>query len=417
MNNKNVYVFLHIPKSAGMTFNRILESNFAENEIGSQVLRKITISDDNERNKLLDYRYFGGHYFLSSIEGILNSIGVKPLLITMFRDPIKQFLSHYNYILLVAKERHFAYKKLRDLSLEDFLKEEETRVWLRNYQTTWLTTDIPFKRFTNYYHEDLDFTKIYLKALSEDRRSDAELFECAKSRLNRFDFVGVTENFNQGIQLLTHTFGWSPVMVYQSENVLREDYILKEFSQESLQILREMFKVDSMVYDYAKGLFDQRYKKMIRTDYPNSNKIANVVLNPSYTMGNKGWHNVEVDVSTGLQWVWTGPELESYLSFILLNINDYMITVRFINSMASDIANSLNIVVNNRSLCLEKSDTNGEIRVSGLLPKEIILESKGRIVMKIGVNRTISPNPVVAESSDNRKLGLAFHSIELRPVQ
>jgi hypothetical protein len=98
--NKNVadqqLVFIHIPKTAGLSLHSVLEKIFGE----ADTLR--VGNDDDLREfrrraptQLIGSRYISGHFFY---EDIKSRVRPDAQFISVLRDPIARILSNYNYV-------------------------------------------------------------------------------------------------------------------------------------------------------------------------------------------------------------------------------------------------------------------------------------------------------------------------------
>lgn len=161
--NAKALVSLHIPKTAGTSFRRILEQLYGP---------LLQYYYDHDFDKVADapqleipawVRALHGHFRVD----VFASKVSNPCLITWFRDPVERALSSYHQIIRnIARaedDRLVSKMKKREFSVIDFVRDDEYKE-----QLSWYLHGTP---------------------------------------LNEFAFIGLTEEFNQSIHLFQYTFG------------------------------------------------------------------------------------------------------------------------------------------------------------------------------------------------------------------
>src|SRR6266581_2281326 len=115
-------IFLHIPKTAGTTLNRIIEWHY--NPLSIFTIAPYGIRATAERFKTLSeqrrrrFRVVRGHLFY----GIHEFLPQGATYITLLREPAARFLSSYYFIL--RRPLHPLHRKLKKerLGVEDYLR-------------------------------------------------------------------------------------------------------------------------------------------------------------------------------------------------------------------------------------------------------------------------------------------------------
>lgn len=220
-------VFLHIGKTAGLSLRAILDRRFQPSQIcpvdqGEKL-------KDLPGEQLKTYLLFRGHYsFLDITE--LPFLNVAML--TMLRNPVDRALSAYQHIL--RSPGHSLHEQVKDLSLEEFLQDEE------------LSYDEMFNLCTRLLAGDPDL-------------------ELAKQRLGEdFAFVGITERFQESMLLLSYVMDWEPIVEFEWRNVTPNKLSREDLAPETLETIRLMNALDLELYRFACDLFDARYEEMVR---------------------------------------------------------------------------------------------------------------------------------------------------------
>lgn len=92
-----IKVFIHVPKTAGSTVNAYLERSGAPG--ASHV--EAWIEDDTEASaKLMDLDWVSGHVQFPQMRARLAANTFRRLrFFTLVRDPVKQLMSHYNWLI------------------------------------------------------------------------------------------------------------------------------------------------------------------------------------------------------------------------------------------------------------------------------------------------------------------------------
>jgi hypothetical protein len=230
--------FLHIPKTAGTTFERILSREYSSSgkqfsftgNIKSDVIRYQNLSDAERRNIVL----FLGHAPIWS--GIPAADSAQ--IVTFLRDPVKRVQSFCQHVS-VGKSPH-----LRDLyppdafDLNRFLDSGDEE--LSNFQTKMLVFRAnPEKYFSL---DGLDLQDV--KRLAMD------------TLLRRINCFGLQDFFDESLILFSSSLKWRALPFYRSANVKSNANLLK-FSPEHIEKIKELNSIDIALYQEARDHFMQ----------------------------------------------------------------------------------------------------------------------------------------------------------------
>ncbi len=255
----DIFYFLHIPKTAGTTFNfSVLPQLFTEEEIcpaySYRQLCQIALSE------LSRYRLYRGHFYYP----LYRLLPSYPMHMTFLREPVERVLSSYNHIC--RDPEHFSHREVLALKggLGEFVRNP--KFLSPDFQVAALACDFdPAEAWARAKAENSDRFDEDAAILGEitKRVPTRQDLAIARRRLADFEFVGITEHFNESMSLLCGTFGWSPIPAYESLNVAPATKIRREeLPRDVLDTILQMHALDLELYEYARSLFFRRFLKM-----------------------------------------------------------------------------------------------------------------------------------------------------------
>jgi hypothetical protein len=220
-------IFLHLPKTAGTTVNRLIEWEYPLKEIYSvdPVLYEWSAAHLRKLppERLRKIRMFKGHM----IFGLHEVLPQPATYITVLRDPVDRYISAFYFMR--SYKLHPLYWKLRreKWTLEDFVKRSPRS----NVQCKIL-------------------------AGAEYRKPcTAEICETAKQNLLRyFSVVGLSERFEESLALMKLRFGWK-LRRYSSFNVTRTRPRKTDVPRATLDLIAEKNSFDFALYECAANIF------------------------------------------------------------------------------------------------------------------------------------------------------------------
>ena len=422
LQDNDVFYYVHIPKTAGMTFRTIVGDYFPSHEICPATLGHL-MSQVNPQD-LPQYRLLRGHLVYVDFRSLLPQ---KHLVhATMLREPVAQLVSHYDYIRRMPTDPD--YPKVKDMTLEEFVQHFTIANLQRNTQTYHIAKAAQF---------DIE----HLPA--------EEVFKIAIDSLNNFAFVGLLERFQDSLFLLSYIFGWRPIMNTRKENTgSRTSYAdpsgiceAARLSSDTLQLIKENTQLDQKLYDYASEVFRDRFTQMIHTLIPESfpnpspqqltaaleqhyeKRYQDLQIPTTQTLNYRfdqplrgsGWQRREEPVS-GLTYRWTGSDTVSTLDLPIAITQDLTLEFRVIctNTIPPDILNSLTVTVNHTPIPLQILHHDPVMRLfQGTIPQSAYTD-RPFIRITFQINRVIpfqSPR-----SSDTRSVGVALNEVQIFPT-
>lgn len=236
-------VFMHIPKAGGTTLQNILSKNYLPNQCihanAPEIVRNPAVLFNMRRKQ--PRPVIMGHFDRAGL--VYEFLGDRPIIhFTMFRDPVKRVLSHYNY--LRTRRGHSKHSQVKDLSLEEYLSSPIREVC--NKQTL---------RILGYSSEE---------ALERSLTDPEPLLEEAKQVLEQeFTFFGFTERYTEFLLMARKLLGWQDI-VYQQRNLSSRDDTSKQIIEstairkDDIQMIRDRNQLDIQLYEFANELFSKR---------------------------------------------------------------------------------------------------------------------------------------------------------------
>jgi hypothetical protein len=224
-------IFLHVPKTAGTTLNRIIEWQYDP--------RLIFTVDPHQIRATIDHFYTlpeSRRRRLQVVRGHLP-YGVHELLpqgatyITMLRNPVTRLLSSYYFIL--RRPLHPLHRKMK-------------RGHLGPQELIRLTP------------ESQNLQCRFISGIGKNGSCNTQALEMAKANLKRsFRVVGLSERFHESLLLMIAAFGWK-VPFYQNRRVARVRPVI---DPKLAQTIRDHNRFDVELYEFGKELFEEELRE------------------------------------------------------------------------------------------------------------------------------------------------------------
>lgn len=229
--DRRALIFLHIPKTAGTTLNRIIEWQYNPFLIFTMdpyriraTAERLATLPESRRSKLQVVRghlYYGVHEFLPQ----------GATYITMLREPVARFLSSYYFVQ--RRPLHPMHRKVTTerVGVEDFIR---------------LT---PHKQ---------NFQCKLIAGVKGNESCDQAMLNRAKEHLARsFSVVGICERFEESLVVLARTFNWE-IPYYENRKVAKTRHKVEPIE---IEMIREHNRFDLELYDFGKQLFEELVRK------------------------------------------------------------------------------------------------------------------------------------------------------------
>jgi hypothetical protein len=233
-------IFVHIPKTAGMTLRSILARQFPpeavhtirgqDPEAYGEAIRAFAALPEEERRRI---RLLQGHVAF----GLHRLLPQGAAYVTMLRDPVARAASHYRYVLSNPGHELHELVTSRGMSLADYV-QAGLRKGLNDGQVRLLSGD----------------------GSSEFGQVSRELLERAKRNIEeRFPVVGLSERFDESLLLMKRRFGWRRVF-YVSRNVARGTASQPALDPEAVATIERHNRLDRELYRFAEERLDEQLR-------------------------------------------------------------------------------------------------------------------------------------------------------------
>jgi len=229
----NKFLFLHIPKTAGLSLFKIFENILGYQNVFhiNNPKGKAARQQPHELNK---YTLLAGHL---TLEEYKKHFPDRRCLLFL-RNPVDRFISHFFFAKYNMQDTSLPFvKAAQSMDLEKYIKlyQNQNKMSIWNLQTL-----------------HMGFHEITLPR--------SELVKLARERLAEVDFVGIYESLSESLDFLCDHFHWPPVKEIPNINTTLIRPQLPQLDASITAKLTELCSLDMELYQYGLSLFDQRRK-------------------------------------------------------------------------------------------------------------------------------------------------------------
>lgn len=240
--------FMHIAKTAGSSVNKQISAHYQEDQY------LFHIEGEQDWQPLKNKLFISGHITLPRFEKVFEKRDY--VLFTFLRNPLDQLVSHLYWVRHLCepgieqfKATHpAAVQRLSEkLSLIDFTDKAQLKNLVDNL------TNIEAPLFDNCQCR-------YFHPIPANQRYSNESACMALKNLDKFEIIGITEQYQKTMGYLADVMGWDQTLQTEIRaNVNRFDYGIDKDDEEVKQILNPLIQYDQLLYKAGQKKFNQLF--------------------------------------------------------------------------------------------------------------------------------------------------------------
>ncbi|XP_076034328.1 heparan sulfate 6-O-sulfotransferase [Oratosquilla oratoria] len=282
----DVIVFLHIQKTGGTTFGKHLVKDLAlEKECRCHRKRKkrcTCLRPGSSSETWLFSRYSTGWKcglhadwteLVSCVDEVMDKIDNKEIkrryfYITFLRNPVLRYLSEFRH---VRRGATWKTAKLvcngRPATKEEVPLCYTTDTWENVTLEEFLAcpSNLAINRQTRML-ADLTLVGCYNNSLMSQEERDTVMLLSAKNNLKKMAFFGLTELQEISQYLFEETFNFKFSVRFEQYNETNAKGALSGLEPETVEDIRRLNHLDMKLYEYARTLLQDRFKKLSSQD-------------------------------------------------------------------------------------------------------------------------------------------------------
>jgi len=242
---KSIY-FMHIPKTAGTSFNSFARLCFPFNEYFPHIER---LERTKRRDQVGNRKYIGGHIPWSEVRGLIE--GSVYDLYALIRDPYTHLHSHLNYVrCLHMNAEHYVHYEFKH---NETIKELAATLSRLSFKDDDLQCFVDgMKGFHLDFFDNIQ-TRYFLDYRPE--KVTVEDFENAKKNISRFSLIGLTEYYSIFLDQFCRDLRL-PLQSQTEKSNKSEHYQLFDYTRQTTKdILTPLVEVDLLLYKYVAQTF------------------------------------------------------------------------------------------------------------------------------------------------------------------
>ncbi|MFG0283440.1 MAG: hypothetical protein ACF8R7_03370 [Phycisphaerales bacterium JB039] len=226
-----------MPKSGGTTLEGIVRRQYPGGKLyrftgetrNFAAFRALPEGERASYDLLSGHMYFGMHGWVPE----------PATYMTMLREPVDRVVSFYYYVKRRPDHYMWNFGFTESMTLRQFL-EQGRCIELDNFQTRNLGPEP--RRYLGF-----GLVSDYMRGL-------------ALAHLEQMAAVGLTDRFDESLEILRHRFGWQD-LAYERMNVTRDRPSLDDIDPATLDLIRQINRHDIAIYRRACQIFEAQLEE------------------------------------------------------------------------------------------------------------------------------------------------------------
>lgn len=244
---KNILYFLHIPKTAGTSLNKLIKSNFESEKVYPFATYHQIFT--NTKLNLDDYEMVAGHFTMSFVKNFKSKVNT----ITIFRNPVSRVISAYNHFMR-EPEANFEFNYFKKCNIKQAL---QTYPWLFSNQQVkhlgWNENVLEMPR----YKIPIPFSIENWKSFHQNIKIE-EIYERACNNLKKLFLFGFTDRIEEFTNSLFKKMNWILPEEIPSKNKAKDNQITEDdLNSTIIEIIEKLNEYDIKLYQYARKLYKE----------------------------------------------------------------------------------------------------------------------------------------------------------------
>lgn len=247
IHNERPVVFIHIPKTAGTSFNNHVQGWFGYDRWHSHIE---ALSPEQQRSLLTPDRYVAGHlplYRIQQLESGLDRLNLH----TFFRDPAAQLHSHLAWIKGIGNSRGSSFFARHSSVIREMAEKMDSGS---------LDTPSLISRFVEQLSGfQLDFfDNIQTRYLLDHRPERIDDTSCLQAigNLAMFRTIGLTEDYQRGLDAFATCYDCPSVVATSRHNPARTSPLFDIRNPAIREALAPLIHYDEKLYAAARSIVD-----------------------------------------------------------------------------------------------------------------------------------------------------------------
>ncbi len=260
--------FFHIAKTAGTTLTSYLDEQFANEDIMPakrwEEAYDVFTQDDLQlgAHPFDKYKLIRGHFYY----GIYHQLSAKPRYLTMLRDPVEHTISSFNHLMNDYEQnpKHVHEVINKNDTLKSVYKNPKKSAFYTDQQVRVLAQDIDMLKMTvNQFGTELKGHTTEELNIGTNKVDHSDLVVATK-HLDSFEFVGITELFQESLLVLADKFEWTPKRDDSQLMVNKGRPETSSLDEDLIETIEKHHQLDYLIYEEARKLLLNDYKKLVK---------------------------------------------------------------------------------------------------------------------------------------------------------